>query len=367
MDWLLVGASVLLVVFGLITMFSFGETNELFFRQLAWLGVSLVVFFLLAHVDVRIFKDTRVLVVLFGISTLLLLSLFIFGTTVKGATSWLRIGAFTLQPADPVKVVLILMLAKYFSRRHVAIAHIKHILISATYMFVPFVLIFFQPDFGSSMVIIAIWFGMVLASGISKKHLFALLAIGVLLAGCLWAFVFEPYQKARIMSFLHPLEDVRGSGYNAFQSTIAVGSGQFFGKGVGYGTQSRLAFLPEYETDFIFAAFSEEWGFIGAVLVILLFALIIWRVIAIAFHGATNFELLFGVGVAITLATHGIINIGMNIGLLPVSGLTLPFMSYGGSHLMTEFAMLGILMSMRRYNKVGHRDELSREVISISH
>ena len=361
-DWILVGASVMLAIFGCITMFSFGGGNALFGRQILWIVISLIAMFALSQIDVRILKDTRVLVTLFIISIGLLLSLFVLGTTVKGATSWLRIGGFTLQPADPLKLVLILMLAKYFSRRHIEIAHIKHILISATYMIIPFLLVFFQPDFGSALILVAIWFGMVMVSGLSKKHLFGMIALVVFAVLAMWSFVLEPYQKSRVMSFLHPLEDVQGTGYNAFQSAIAVGSGRWIGKGVGYGTQSRLSFLPEYETDFMFAAFAEEWGFLGSTVVIMLFGIILWRILRHAMRGAGNFEILFGVGIATMFGSHIIINIGMNIGLMPVTGLPLPFMSYGGSHLLTEFIALGILMSMRKYARTGHREEYHREI-----
>ena len=260
-----------------------------------------------------------------------------------------------------VKVVLILILAKYFSRRHVEIANIKHVIISGLYAFIPFFLVFLQPDFGTAMIILLIWFGMILVSGISKKHLFVVIGGGIVIFFLLWTFVFATYQKARISSFLDPLSDIQGTGYNAYQSTIAVGSGQFFGKGVGYGTQSRLQFLPEYETDFIFAAFSEEWGFVGSMIILLCYMLVIWRILGSARRGSSNFETLFGVGVAVMFFSHIAINVGMNIGLMPVTGITLPFMSQGGSHLLAEFAALGILMSMRKDSRAIHRDDMKYE------
>jgi rod shape determining protein RodA len=167
------------------------------------------------------------------------------------------------------------------------------------------------------------------------------------------------------MTFIHPMADIRGAGYNAFQSTVAIGSGEIFGKGVGYGTQSRLNFLPEYQTDFIFAAFSEEWGFIGVLLLFFFFFILIWRILVNAMLGETNFEILFGMGVAICFIAHFIINVGMNIGLLPVTGTTIPLMSYGGSHLITEFAALGILTGMKRYSRVAHRDDLQHEFLGV--
>jgi rod shape determining protein RodA len=181
----------------------------------------------------------------------------------------------------------------------------------------------------------------------------------------LWAFVFAPYQKARILTFIHPLTDTTGAGYNALQSTIAVGSGGLFGKGIGYGTQSRLEFLPEYETDFIFAAFAEEWGFVGVVLLFFLFGVVFWRILLNAMRGSTNFEILYGLGVAIMFMSHFIVHVGMNIGLLPVTGTTVPFLSYGGSHLFTEFLSLGILVGMRKYQRVFHKDDTKNEFLGI--
>jgi rod shape determining protein RodA len=224
-------------------------------------------------------------------------------------------------------------------------------------MFFMFALLFFQPDFGSAVIVFAVWVGLVLIAGIPFRHLLTLVGMGSMILFLLWAFAFADYQKARIISFINPLADLQGAGYNAFQSTVAVGSGGFLGKGIGYGTQSRLQFLPEHETDFIFAAFSEEWGFMGTLILLGLFGMLIYRLIENAEQGATNFETLFGLGVATLFTVHAVIHIGMNIGLLPVTGITMPFMSYGGSHLVTEYAMLGIVNAMRTYSRAVHEDE----------
>jgi rod shape determining protein RodA len=245
----------------------------------------------------------------------------------------------------------------------VEIRDVKHIFISGFYAFVPLVLVLLQPDFGSAMIILFIWFGMVFVSGISKTHLFLVIASGILIFASLWLFVFAPYQKARIYNFINPLNDIHKTGYNVFQSTIAVGSGQLVGKGLGFGTQSRLKFLPVPQSDFIFAAYAEEWGFVGACLILILYGLMIWRILFLASLGATNFEILFGMGIAIFFMGHIIVNVGMNLGLMPVTGIPLPFMSYGGSHLLTEFAGLGILMSMRKYGRSAHRDDMNNEFL----
>jgi rod shape determining protein RodA len=195
-----------------------------------------------------------------------------------------------------------------------------------------------------------------LVSGISKKHLLLLFVGGLAIFMVMWTFVFKEYQKDRLRTFIDPLSDIQGTGYNAYQSTIAVGSGQFLGKGVGYGTQSRLNFLPEYETDFIYAAISEEWGFVGSIIILILFGIVIIRILILGYQMNSNFELLFAVGLALYFMTHVLINIGMNIGLMPVTGVTLPFMSYGGSHLLVEWAALGILMAMHRQSRAVYKD-----------
>ena len=362
-DWILFLAVLPLLGAGLVTMNSFTGSNYFFEKQLISIGISLVVFFAISTIDFRFLRRTSVIVFLFLLSCLLLLGLFTLGHVSKGAESWFRFGAFSFQPTDPIKLVVILIMAKYFSRRHIEIGHVRHILVSGFYAFVIFFLVLLQPDFGSAIIIFLIWFGMLLVSGISRKHLLIVVMLGALVFGGLWAYAFKPYQKDRVRNFLNPLANVRGTGYNAYQSTIAVGSGQVFGKGIGFGTQSRLQFLPEYQTDFIFAAFSEEWGFIGVVIFLLLFGIIIWRVLRIALHSASNFEMLFGMGFSIFLMSHFIIHVGMNAGLLPVTGLPLSFLSYGGSHLLTEFTGLGILMGMRRYGRDTHRDAMKNEFV----
>jgi rod shape determining protein RodA len=357
-DWTLLLATVPIIGAGLVTMYRFTGENAYFERQVVWVAVAVTIAFILAQMDFRFFRKTVWVTLLYLLGVGALSLVLMFGSVFKGAQGWFNLGLFAVQPADPMKLIVILVLAKYFSRRHIEIANVKHIVISGIYAFIPFFLALRQPDFGSAIIIFAIWFGMVLVSGISKKHLFMVLGGGALAFLLLWGFVLQPYQKARIVTFLDPMEDIRGAGYNAYQSTIAVGSGELWGKGIGYGTQSRLRFLPEYQTDFIFAAFAEEWGFFGVLLLLLCFGVIIWRIIASAYVGASNFETLFAVGLAVFLMVQFTVHVGMNMGLLPVTGQTLPFMSYGGSHLVTEFAGLGILFAMRRYAREAHRESM---------
>lgn len=365
-DWILFLSILPLLGAGLVTMNSFTGDGNFFSKQIIWIIISIALFFGLSFIDFRFLRKTWVSVTLFTLSCLSLITLFVIGKVAKGALSWFDFGVFSFQPSDLIKLVLIIILAKYFSRRHIEIANIRHILISGFYAFTIFLLVIIQPDFGSAIIIFAIWLGMVLVSGISKKHLLGMGLLGIIVFAGLWGFGFKEYQKNRIKNFINPLADIHGTGYNAYQSTIAVGSGQMWGKGVGYGTQSRLKFLPEYQTDFVFAAFAEEWGFAGVVLLFSLFGVIIWRIVRISMRGASNFEILFGAGVAILIIVHFIINIGMNMRLLPVTGTTLPFLSYGGTHLITEFASLGILMGMRRYRRVAHKDVTKNEFIGPS-
>lgn len=362
-DWVLFLATLPLLGMGLLTMNSFTGDSAFFEKQVIWIAISLGIFFLFSFIDWRFLRRTDVLVWLFFLTCLALATLLVLGTHVKGAQSWFQLGVFSFQPAEVAKLVLILILSKYFSRRHIEIARIRHLLVSAVYTGILAALVFFQPDFGSAIIMGIVWLGMVFVSGISKRHLLVVGLAGVILFLGLWFFGFAGYQKERIISFLDPLADIQDSGYNAFQSMIAVGSGGVFGKGVGFGTQSRLKFLPEYETDFIFSAYAEEWGFIGVAALFLLYSTLIWRILANTLHGATNFETLFGFGLVFFFISHFAIHVWMNVGLLPVTGITFPFLSYGGTHLLTEFTGLGILMGMRRYRRAVPRELAQHEFV----
>lgn len=360
-DWILWGAATCITLAGLITMYVFGADNSFFEKQAILIVGAQLVFFASSFVDYRFLRQTMPVFVAFVAVAILLVMVFIFGEVTKGAQSRFDLGFFAVQPAEFAKLILIVVLAKYFARRHVEIADVKHILLSGAYAFVLFALVFLQPDFGSAIILASIWFGLVLVAGISYKHLALVFATALIAGGGLWMFALQDYQKDRVMTFLHPLADIQGAGYNAYQSTIAVGSGELLGKGIGYGTQSKLQFLPEYETDFIFAAFAEEWGFVGVLLLFALFGVLFWRLVSTSLKGGSNFETLFTAGVAVYLLAHFIIHVGMNIGLLPVTGTTIPFMSYGGSHLFTEFLALGMVMGMGRYERSVHKYDERKE------
>ena len=350
-DLWLFGAALILTGMGLVTMYTFQGDNGFFNKQLILIGISVVIMIAAMVPDYRFLRMGNTTFLLYVLTLLSLILVLFIGEVTLGARSRFDLGFFSLQPSDPAKLVLIAVLAKYFSKRHELIGDFRHILVSGIYALLIFGLVFIQPDFGSAIILFFIWFGMILVAGIRFKHLALVFILGAMAFGAMWQFAFQDYQKERIATFLDPLSDIQGAGYNAYQSTIAVGSGEIWGKGIGYGTQSKLQFLPEYETDFIFAAFAEEWGLVGVVILFTLFGIVIWRLLRHAIEGATNFERLFAVGVAILFVSHFFVHIGMNIGLLPVTGTTVPFLSYGGSHLITEFIGIGVVMAMSRYTK----------------
>ncbi len=364
-DWVIVASAFILTALGITTMYGFTDESGYGSRQLLWLAISLVVFFVVSQFEYRVLRKTSVVIALFAATTLLLIGVIFLGNVVKGSQSWFSLGFASFQPTDFAKLTLIFVLAKYLAKRHIEIAHIRHIIVSGVYALIPTLLVLLQPDLGSALVLSGIWFCLILVSGISKKHLFLVLGGAAVSFVIAWMLVFAPYQKDRIKTFIDPLSDVRGSGYNVYQSQIAIGSGQMFGKGVGFGTQSRLEFLPEHQTDFIFAAFAEEWGFVGVVLVLALFLVIILRLLRIALASGSNFELLSILGIVFLFFIHIVVNVGMNLGIMPVTGIPLPFMSYGGSHLLTEWIALGVVMGMRKYERIAHKDKLNYEFLGV--
>lgn len=363
-EWPLFCIPIALTVLGVVTMNPFGGATGFADKQLLWLAIALVGYVAVAMLDMRFIRRTPVIITGYVILLGLLVLLLIAAHAVMGAKSWFTFGGFSFQPSDPGKIVFIALFAKYFSRRHMEIGDFRHIIVSGAYAAAPMLLLLLEPDLGMTIIFGAIWFGMVLVSGISKKHLALVLLLGIVAAAGLWFGGLHAYQRQRILTFVNPASDIHGAGYNAYQATVAAGSGQITGKGIGYGTQSKLRFLPEYETDFIFASFAEEWGFIGVVLVLILYALLIWRLLAIARRSATNFDALFTIGVAILITTQVFIHAGINLGLLPVTGTTIPFMSYGGSHLLMEYVALGIVASLAREGRIVPRERAGQEFLS---
>jgi len=379
-DWVLVLSAITLVLLGLTTMKSFGPPaggdstfttsvalNYYFSRQIFWLVLGAIVFFLALNINWDFLKINSITLLFSYFIVVLFLAFLLFsGATIRGASSWYKIYSVAIQPVEFMKIMLILILAKYFARRHVEIARFSTIFISGTYAAIPTALVALQPDFGSAAVLAFLWLGMALVGGIKTRHIGLLSGLAIIGVVVLWNFYFLPHQKDRILAFLEPARDVRGSGYHALQSTIAVGSGEILGKGIGYGTQSRLLFLPEKETDFIFAAFAEEWGFVGAMIILFFFGMIVWRILRSGIYGESNFEKLYAAGLSIYLVSQASIHIGMNIGLLPITGLGMPFLSYGGPSLISLFFALGILESFSIHKKgifLGGTEERFKESI----
>ncbi len=362
-DWYIVLPAIILCVFSLFTLASFGETSVRFTKQFVWIIIGITVCIGIHKIDLSFLKNRKTVLILYVFSVASLLLLFVSGHVAKGAQSWIRLGFLSIQPTDPAKIALIVLLAKYFSKRHVEISAFRHVIVSALYTGVLGVLVLLQPDFGSAVTLFAIWLGMIFVSGISKKHLLVLFISALVVFGFAWKFGFKEYQKKRVINFIHPMSDTRGSGYNQYQALIAIGSGQLLGKGVGYGTQSKLRFLPEYQTDFIIAAFSEEWGFAGLSIVIGLFALILIRMLYLVPRLQSNFDVLCVAGIVFFLGTHVCINIGMNLGVMPVTGIPLPFMSYGGSHILIDFIAIGIASALLSQRKSVERRRTQNEFV----
>ncbi len=367
-DWYLILPGLILSALALFTLISFGEVSTRFIKQSIWVLIGLGLFIYLQKTNLYILKNRKFVMGLYIASIISLLILFVSGHVAKGAQSWIKLGFLSIQPTDPAKLALILLLAKYFSKRYVEISVFKHVFISGLYAGVLGLLVLLQPDFGSAVTIFAIWGGIIFISGLSKKHVIFLAITSVIILTIGWNFAFKQYQKERVMNFIHPMRDIRGSGYNQYQAVIAVGSGQALGKGIGYGTQSKLKFLPEYQTDFIFSAFAEEWGFVGVSIVLLLFLTILLRTLFVAMNADSNFNALICAGVFIFFAIHVFINIGMNLGIMPITGIPLPFMSYGGSHILIEFIALGIVshISMGKKNTGVYLNELKNEFVGFN-
>lgn len=340
-DWRLFLSLILLLILGLMILESVAP--DLFFHQFINALLGLACFFFLIHFDYRFF--TKLAGFLYGLSLLALVLTFVFGAVTRGSIRWIQIGSFTLQPSELVKPFLILSLASFLTIRPIRKG--KNLLAHLLLLILPVFLIFGQPDLGSSLVVVFFWLVMVLAAGLPKRLvIFGSLFLLVLLP--LGWFILQPYQKARIFSFLDPFADPLGSGYNLIQSMIAVGSGQFWGRGLGRGSQSHLRFLPEQHTDFIFASLAEELGFLGAIGLILIFAFLLWRILKIAQKTTEPLARLVCLGVFGMIFGQFFINIGMNLGLVPVAGITLPLVSYGGSSLIATMISLGLVANIAR-------------------
>jgi len=349
LDWVLVVSVLLLCIIGLLSIFStsFIQDKTFFYKQLIFVIIGFFLMLIFALLDYRLFRNhPRLLLSLYILTNLLLVGVLVFGSNIRGSSSWFKIGIFQFEPVEIAKLVIILILAQYFSLRHIELYRIRHIIASGIYIGIPAILVFFQPDFGSAMILVCLWLGIIIISGIKIKQIIALFLIGLIILGGLWIGILKPYQKERITSFFNPYLDPLGGGYHRIQSVIAIGAGQFFGRGLGHGSQTQLHFLPEQHTDFIFASIAEELGLVGVFLIFVFYFLLFSRIIKIALFSPNNFARLFCIGAAIVLIFQILVNIGMNLGILPIAGISLPFISYGGSNLLVCFVIIGIIQSI---------------------
>lgn len=350
LDWILIICVVLLTLIGLISIYSSSREDFLNFKKQIFFFISgFLLMILVSFFDWRTIRESPYLILLFYFfCLLLLLGLFFFAPKIRGTKSWYQIGPLSFDPTEFTKISLLLLLAKYFSMRHVEMYKINHILISGAYVFLPAILVFFQPNFGSMLILILIWIGILFASGIKLRHFLILLLCGILVLVFGWSKLLKQYQRERILAFLQPgLTDPLKVGWSQNQAKIAIGSSGIFGQGIKKGSQTQLGFLPEPQTDFTFAAIGEEMGFVGIFILLFLFSLLIWRIFKITFESKNNFPRLFACGFSVLITSQLFVHIGMNVGLLPVIGIPLPFVSYGGSSLIAHFIGLGILQSMR--------------------
>lgn len=323
------------------------KTSSFVFRQIVWMALALVFFFIVISVDYQRFIDWAY--ILYGASLCMLVLVMAIGYTRFGAQRWFGVGGFTLQPSEFTKITFILALSAYLGHKARFSYSIKDFAIALAIMLPAFIMIFLQPDLGTAATLLPVLLAMLLVRGTSIKHLITFISIGVLSVPLLWPLL-KDYQRQRLLVFVNPNMDPLGAGYTVIQSKISIGSGMFFGKGWMAGTQNQLNFLPERHTDFIFSTIGEEWGFFGSSILILLYAILIYQGLKIAHNTTDSYGKLLATGIVTLLAFQVVVNIGMAMGFMPVVGLPLPLLSYGGSSLLTTMVSIGILLNigMRR-------------------
>ena len=350
LDWGMIISSILLVFFGLGAIYSActarGDYLN-FTKQAVFFVCGFLLMLLISFFDYRILRNNSYLIlILYVLCLLLLAGLYFFAPMVRGTRGWYKFWILSLDPIEPTKIVMVILLAKYFSMRHVEMYKFRHIVFSGLYVFIPAILIFLKPDLGGTMVLLLIWLGILFISGIKVNHFLILLICFIVVAAISWNFLLQDYQRQRVVSFVFS-NDPLGESWSRDQAKVAIGSGQFFGKGLAKGSQVQYGFLPEPHTDFIFSVIAEEWGLLGVSVIFVAYGFLIWRVLRIAIESASNFPRLFASGFAIILIAQFFINIGMNLSMLPVVGIYLPLISYGGSGMIFNFVGLGILQSIK--------------------
>ncbi len=349
LDWLLVLALFILVALGLSAIYSVELSFEAgtflnMKKQMFAVGIGLVVVCLFALSNYRLLSNYALVAYLAGV--VLLIGVLIWGQMIRGAQGWFVFGPVSFQPVEFMKVVLIISLATYFGERARRVFGLKELLMSLGITLVPVALVLLQPDFGSAFMLMGIWFIMTVFAGLPIRYFSVLSVLLVLISIFSWFFLLMPYQKDRIVTFVDPTHDQLGQGYNVNQAIIAIGAGGMFGRGLGFGSQSQLKFLPESQTDFIFAVIAEELGLFGIILVIGAFLLLFYRLFDCVFKARDNFTAYLLLGIVAILFLQILVNIGMNLGLFPVTGIGLPYVSYGGSSLIFLLILVGIAQSV---------------------
>lgn len=348
-DKTLVLVTYLICLFGIICLYSATQAKGLplsksfVLKQMSWMAIGTVLFLLIMKISYQKFIDMAYF--LYGANIVLLVMVLLIGGSRLGAQRWFSIGGFAFQPSEFIKPSLILALASYMGSRKEAMPNLTSLFVPIVLLALPFVLVILQPDLGTALILLPIFFSMLLIGGANLKYLVAMAIAGMAALPFFWHFL-HGYQKQRLLVFLDPNIDPLGAGYTIIQSKVAVGSGGLFGKGWLGGTQNQLNFLPERHTDFIFSVVGEEWGFIGSAVLVLLYFFVIKRALAIASLTTDIYGKLIASGVVVMLALQIVINIGMTIGLMPVVGIPLPLVSYGGSSLVATFVAIGLLINV---------------------
>jgi len=350
LDWKLILLAVCLSAVGFVSICSIsigrGDFSNLQ-KQAIFFIVGFLLMLFLSFFDWRGFKENSYLIlILYFICFFLLAGLIFFAPQIRGIKGWYKIGSFSFDPIGLTTIVLIILLSKFFSKRHSEMYKLGHIILSGFYVFLPFALIAKQPNLGSALILIAVWMGILIVSGIKLKQFFLLILCGALIFVVAWSFLLRDYQKNRITSFLNPGADQLGMNWSQNQSKIAIGSGGILGQGFAKGSQTQNGFLSEPYTDFSFSVFAEEFGIAGIFIMLILMSFLLWQILKLALLSDSNFPRIFASGLAIFIFSQAFINIGMNLGVLPVIGIPMPFVSYGGSNLIAIFAGFGIFQSI---------------------
>jgi rod shape determining protein RodA len=352
-DWRFLGLIAAILSLGVLSIYSVtsvqqGGGTPMYLKQMAWIAIGCVAFVAMLVVDYH--KISRLAYVLYALLLVLLVVVLVAGKTSRGAQRWIPIGPFVFQPSEFAKLVLVLTLATYYTRSPRQ-GWMQRVVLPGLIMLPGLLLILKQPDLGSGLSYLSIYISMLLVVGMRSKAMGTLLLFAVMLFPFAWEIVWgslHNYQRERIMTFVDPAYDTGGKGYHGLQSRIAIGSGELLGKGLHGGTQSQLKFLPEGHTDFVFAVFAEEWGFLGVLVLLGLFAGLIWLSLEIALKAKDMLGALLAAGLIAMLAFCLVINVGMTAGLFPIVGIPLPLMSYGGSSTVATLAALGLLLNIKR-------------------